>query len=396
MRKTTYKMILMLLAALLPTAWASANGKVTIATMQNGAVVASHATAEEGETVTLTIRPAENYLLKRSSLVVEGFTDSGDGDHATFAPRRVPQVGAVVSLTQTDAYTFTFLMPAYDVLVTAYFFEQGPVDVESDREGDNVVTLNIEPDYDTMTAVINQVSQTSSQAPMRVHIPATVTDGEGNVFNVTLIAGYAFYGMPNVTDIYLPETDDPITIEEDAFLLDGETGANHRIAAIHVPFQHLDDYALMTVMGENYEASKMIGAVTATHHYRTISSGVDVQLPAGIQAYIAYAKDGQVVMEALGGDVVKANNGILLAGPVDGIHDYEVTAIPSADRPSGITPPTDNAQTYPNNQLIPVIEKRHFFYARNYYILHNNQFSPVLLEDEDRCCPAGKAVLRIR
>lgn len=394
MRLKTFKLMLVLLAVMLPTAWAFANGTVTVAAMQNGTIVSSHTTAEEGETVTLTVKPAENYLLNRSKLVVERVTDSGDGDRPTFSPRRTPRIGDVLALTQTEKNVYTFVMPADNVLVSAAFFEQGPIDVEGDKQGDNTIVFNVEPDYDTMTASINQVSQDNSTTPMQVHIPATVTDGAGNEFTVTLVAGYAFYGMPNITDIYLPDSEVPLIIEEGAFLLDGETGANHKIAAIHVPFQFLDDYALLSAVKENYEASKMIGYITATHRYRTASCGVDIQLPNNVQAYIVYAKDGQAVLEALGSDVVKANNGILLASPVEAAYDYEVTALPTADRPSGMTPPTENAQTYPNNQLVPVIVKRHFFYARNYYVLHNNQFCPVLLEDEDQCCPAGKAVLR--
>ncbi len=394
MRQTTFKLMLVLLAVLLPTAWVFANGTVTIAAMQNGTVVTSHTTAEEGETVTLTVKPAENYLLAKSSLVVERISDSGESDRPTFSPRRAPRIGDILALTQTAKNTYTFVMPADNVLVSAAFFEQGPIDVEGDKAGDNTITFNVEPDYDNMTAAINQVSQDNSTTPMKVHIPPTVTDGAGNVFTITLIAGYAFYGMPNVTDIYLPDSDAPLTIEEGAFLLDGETGANHKIAAIHVPFMFLDDYALLSVLSENYQASKMIGALTATHRYRTASCAVDIQLPADIQAFTAHAANGLVLMEAIGSDIVKANNGVLLAGPVDGSHDYEVTAIPTADRPSGMTPPADNAQSYPNNQLVPVTEARHFFYARNYYVLHNNQFYPVLLEDEDKCCPAGRAVLR--
>lgn len=395
MHQTTYKLILMLLAAMLPTAWVFANGTVTIAAMQNGIVVASHTTAEEGMTVTLTVKPAEDYLLNRSSLIVEKVTDSDEGDRPTFSPRRAPRIGDFLTLTQTSSDTFTFVMPDDDVLVSATFFEQGPINVEGDKAGDNTITFNVEPDYDNMTAAINQVSQDNSTTPMKVHIPPTVTDAAGNVFTITLIAGYAFYGMPNVTDIYLPDSDAPLTIEEGAFLLDGETGANHKIAAIHVPFLFLDDYALMEVLGENYHATKIMGAVTSAHRYRTASSGVDIQLPIDVRAFTVHANAGQTVLEALSSNIVKANNGILLEGFSDGSHSYEVTAVPSADRPSGSTPPTYNAQTYPNNQLVPVTEKRHFYAARNYYVLRNNQFCPVMLEDEDKCCPAGKAVLHI-
>ena len=396
MRLNTFKIMLVLLAVMLPTAWAFANGKITIAAMQHGNIVASHSTAEMGETVTLTVKPAENYLLNRSSLVVEQTTDSEEGDHPVLASRRMPYIGGFVGLTQTDTNTFIFEMPDGDVLVSAAFLEQGPIDVDGDKEGDNTITFNVEPDYNNMTAVINQVSQNNSRTPIKVHIPATVTDEAGNVFSVSLVAGYAFYGMPNVTDIYLPETDEPLKIEEGAFLLDGETGDKHHIAVIRTPLQFFDDYALMTELSENYAASKVVAEVTVINRYRTFSCGINVQVPANITVYTAYANGSQVEFNELGaGIIIKANNGVILEGNIDGTYHYEVTAIPSNDRPSGMEPPTDNANSYGKNELIPVVKERHLYSAQNYYILRNSQFYPVMREDVEVKCPPCKAVLHI-
>lgn len=51
----------------------------------------------------------------------------------------------------------------------------------------------------------------------------------------------------NVTDIYLPDTEQPLTIG---------TGALPGTATIHTTLALLDDYALMTTLQQNYEAAK--------------------------------------------------------------------------------------------------------------------------------------------
>jgi len=402
MHKNIYKLILMLLAAIQPTAWASANWRVNIATLQNGSIVSSHTTASSGQQVTLTVVPNEYCHLKAGSLVVEN-TTSEEGDHPTFASRRAPAVGSFVSLSQTGTNTYSFEMPDNDVIVSALFFEEGGiiVDVETEVETpgqSNILSIDIEPDYDTFTATINVVEQKSgNMVPCKVRLPQSVTDAAGNVFEVTTVAAYAFFGQTNITDIYLPETTEPMNIEARAFLLDNETGENHHVPIIHTPITLLDDYALMEIFSENYVASKMMGIVTTQHNYRTLACGVDVKVPDNITVYTIHAKDNsQVVLNALGtGITIKANNGVILASSIDGRHTYEVTAIPSDDRPSGMTPPTDNAQTYPNNLLIPVVSERHFYAQRNYYILKNNKFYPISMEDADKCCPACRAILHI-
>lgn len=391
--------MLVLLAAMLPTAWASANWKVSIATMQHGSVVSSHTTADAGEQVTLTVVPNEYCHLKYGSLVVEN-TTSDDSDHPVFASRRAPSVGSFVRLSQTDTNTYTFEMPDNDVIVSALFYEEGglyiDVDTEGGAQGDKI-RMEVEPDYDSFTATVNIVEQSGSRAPVKIYLPKTITDAGGNVFQLTTIASFAFYGQTNITDIYLPETEEPLTIEPHAFLLDNETGDSHHIAVIHAPLVLLDDYALMEVFEENYLSSKMMGTVTAQHRYRTFSCGVDAKIPVDVTAYtVSCDATMQVEVNSLGsGITIKANNGVLLGDLTDDEHHYEVTAIPSNDRPSGMTPPTENAQSYPDNQLIPVVEIRHFYAQRNYYILRNNQFFPISAEDADKCCPASKAILRI-
>ena len=76
---------------------------VSIATLEHGTVSADKADYTEGETVTLTITPDSNFELQ-SILVAK------TGDPAI-----------TVSLTEVDATTQTFTMPAYDATVTATF-----------------------------------------------------------------------------------------------------------------------------------------------------------------------------------------------------------------------------------------------------------------------------------
>ena len=117
----TRLLMLVLLALLLTAARASAQKTVSFAQMANGTVTASHTIATEGQTVSVTVVPDEGYQLKEGSLLVEKTTNPSDADRPQQSRRRAPGVGGYVSVTRTDTYTYTFLMPETDVLVTATF-----------------------------------------------------------------------------------------------------------------------------------------------------------------------------------------------------------------------------------------------------------------------------------
>ena len=204
-------------------------------------------------------------------------------------------------------------------------------------------------------------------------------------------------GLP-VTDIYMPETKEMLNVGLHAFRLDAKESTT---AFIHVPLHLLDDYALTPGLKAEYEAGKVMTTVKPTTTFWTFSSAVDVVMPNGLSANICKSEgDTEVAFEALTSPttvvdgvsrlLIKANNGILMMG-VPNV-SYDLRAWPSEDRPSGMSPiPTDNANSYPDNELVPAIVPTHFE-PTQYYILFENNFC-VLDPGDDTSVSACKAVL---
>ena len=88
----------------------SAGYAVSIAKTENGTVTASAETAEEGETITLTVKAETGYVLKTLTAAAEGKD---------------------LTLTAGKNGTYTFTMPAADVTVTAVFEKIAFADVKS-------------------------------------------------------------------------------------------------------------------------------------------------------------------------------------------------------------------------------------------------------------------------
>ena len=221
-----------------------------------------------------------------------------------------------------------------------------------------------------------------------VEIPATITSVGDNIF----------VGCDNLKDIYLPETEKAIELDEDALVINSDPD-NLIIATIHTPMALLDDYALNPVLKQNFEAGKVVAKVTPVNKYFTFSSGVDVVLPEGVDAYKAMiVSDTQVGINKLTdtelnvGDqrIVKANNGVLLLGTAG--KAYDIVAV-SGTKVSGDDIVTTDAKSYgDDNQLEPVIVSAQFD-AASYYVLSNNQFVAIDATSENKV-PACKAVLK--
>jgi len=91
---------------------------VTVNETSHGTVTASPAKAVEGATVTLTIAPDENYELE--DIYAEATTDGDSDNPILFALKRAPEFSSI-TLTKVDDTHYTFVMPAFDVTVTASF-----------------------------------------------------------------------------------------------------------------------------------------------------------------------------------------------------------------------------------------------------------------------------------
>ena len=354
----------LLLSALWPATRAAAERKATIVAVENGSVTADRETASEGETVKLTVTPIEGFRLKRGSLLVEKLTDAEDADGAQLTRGQVPGIGEYVSVTQVSDGVWQFLMPATDVEVRAEFLRSFPssvgvkvVEAGDDGSGSQTikgVTVSVSLLSDG-TAAIDRVNvpEELSSTPLQIFLPQSIIVSADKSYDVSTVMAGAFMGCTMITDIHLPDTDQPLQIAEGAFLLDRETGDNHRIARIHTPLALLSGYALMTALGENYQAAKIQATATAFHEYWTFSCAVNVLLPNGVKMYRCLADRTAWVrlLEILGESVIKANNGVLLECQSIGANSYEMVVSPSDDRPSGMVPPTHNEQSYGENHL---------------------------------------------
>lgn len=232
-------------------------------------------------------------------------------------------------------------------------------------------------------------SETELEQITSVTIPATCT-ANGKTYSVVGVSANAFANVPNLTDIYLPDTEEPLEIAEDAISTS---------VTVHTTLALLDDYALMPSLSENFKAGKIKATVTAKNRYWTFSSGVDVYVPDGVSVYIVHERNNAAVtivelsdndLTVGGQRIIKHNNGVLIGS--DGNETpYDLVAC-GRRMSSGSTISTDDFKDYGSqNCLVPVIVPTHF--GKGYYFLKNNEFYSIQEEGEDVKVPAGKAVL---
>ena len=217
-------------------------------------------------------------------------------------------------------------------------------------------------------------------AEITVTVPNEIIDGNV-VYKVTEIKADAFKKKDDntvVTKVILPETDEPLKIEEDALKPDGN------LLDVVTPLSMLDDYSLDSSLKENFEANKISAYVTPVNKYWSFSSGVDCVLPAGVTAYIATwdaeqetpriapLEEEQLKLKD-GRRGIKANNGVLIAGEKD--NTYEIVASPG-NQESGTKPATEDADSYEGNCLVPTIEAKNYE-AGKFLILKNNTFHTI-------------------
>lgn len=107
------------------SALAAVTYSITIMPMEYGAVTCDVTAAQAGETVTLTVNPAEGYAL--ATLMVDERATTGDlDDDDAWEPARSPQ-RAPVAITDGGDGTYTFVMPAVGVKVSATFAPITPI-----------------------------------------------------------------------------------------------------------------------------------------------------------------------------------------------------------------------------------------------------------------------------
>lgn len=234
---------------------------------------------------------------------------------------------------------------------------------------------------ETITIPEQQGVSPGDKMEITVTVPSRIVDGNV-IYEVTEIKADAFKTAANsdtkVTKVILPETEEPLTIADDAMKPDGE------LIDVEAPLALLDDYALQTSLKDNFEANKISATVTAPNKYWTFSSGVDCLLPEGVTAYIAVweAEAKTIRIEPIEEDDlkladgkrgIKANNGVLIASTKG--NAYEIVANPGGQE-SGTKPATTDAKSYEGNCLVPTIEATNYE-AGQYLILKNNEFHSI-------------------
>ena len=247
-------------------------------------------------------------------------------------------------------------------------------------------------DENSKTAIIRSANIPASESgSTEIAIPAVV-----NGYTITSIDDNAFKGMTGVTDIYLPETDQPLTLGENALKIDDE-----HVATVHVPVGLLGSYAFNDQLAQNFNEGKVKATVTAPNRYWTFSAGVDVVVPEGVGVYICkYDSEDKVIITELddsqllvnGKRIIKANNGVLVAcNNGTGGDAYDIVANPGGQ--SSMASASYDAKSYgDDNMLEPVIVSKNYP-ATSYYVLKNGEFHKILANSSKM--PAGKAVLRI-
>jgi len=233
-----------------------------------------------------------------------------------------------------------------------------------------------------------------------LNVPAGAAGEDLAIFIPATLGGYEVTGIAdgaitetNVTDIYLPDTEQPLTIG---------TGALPGTATIHTTLALLDDYALMTTLQQNYEAAKVMTTVTPANKFWTLGTGCDVILPATLNAYtVTVNSETQVSMIAISESdltigperVVKGNNGVLLLGEAG--QRYDLVAYSGRISSGTAIATTDNKDYGTSNLLEPVVEKMHYDADDSYFVMSNNEFHAIKAEGDEVKVPAGKAVLHL-
>lgn len=230
---------------------------------------------------------------------------------------------------------------------------------------------------------------TDPSAPDIVEIPEQVGGKD-----VTAIGDNAFAGKTNVIDIYLPETDQALTLGSNALKIDDD-----HVATVHVPLSLLVDYALNGELKQNFEAGKVVATITAPNQYWTFSSGVDVLVPDGVKVYICKAINGsdiQIVeltdaeLTVDGKKVIKANNGVLISSTSG--NAYDLVAKSGAQASGTIPAAFENANSYEGNKLVPVVRSQNYD-PDQYYMLYNGGFIKIADGDASKT-PACRALLK--
>ena len=330
--------------------------------------------APVAQTANVSEVKAGNLVVPAAQYEVEGNTETEPGTYTVTVTGKTNFQGSVTA----------------DFVIKDQVVDGDAKETETGEEVDDIdMTVSV-VDRNKQTLSIDEITETTASASgenIIVNIPAQV-----NGWRVAKVGANAMFALNNVTDIYMPDTEEPIEIE---------AGAIPTMSTIHTTLALLDDYALMASLQPNYEATKVLTTVTPANKYWTLGTGCDVILPEGVDAYVVKVKNtAEVATEIIPEEmlqrgnerIIKANNGVLLLGEAG--KSYDLWAY-SGRIASGMPVATSDNKDYgSDNVLEPVVEKKHYD-AGHYFVLQNNEFHSILVEGDEVKVPAGKAVLHL-
>ena len=322
------------------------------------------------------VKDGENTLVEETdyTIVNEGGTEVGSYE---------VKVTGLGNYTSEVIKTYVIERSDFSVDITA-------TDEEQKEFAVSLIVSLIDEENNNIRVKGVKIPESEKDKEIDLTIPANCTVDEVT-YTITEIAAYAFEDAEHLQNLYLPDTEETLTIGDNAI---------PATTTIHTSLALLDDYALMPSLGANFRNDKVMTTVKAKNQYWTFSSGVDVYVPENITVFTVQERTTTTVaiveltsteLNVSGVSVIKSNNGVLLSGNSD--TSYDIVACPRR-MSSGTFISTDDHKDYgEENCLEPVIEATH--YENDYYILKDNKFCSIKLEDEAVKVPAGKAVLHL-
>ena len=322
------------------------------------------------------VKDGENTLVEETdyTIVNEGGTEVGSYE---------VKVTGLGNYTSEVIKTYVIERSDFSVDITA-------TDEEQKEFAVSLIVSLIDEENNNIRVKGVKIPESEKNKEIDLTIPANCTVDEVT-YTITEIAAYAFEDAEHLQNLYLPDTEETLTIGDNAI---------PATTTIHTSLALLDDYALMPSLGANFRNDKVMTTVKAKNQYWTFSSGVDVYVPENITVFTVQERTTTTVaiveltsteLNVSGVSVIKSNNGVLLSGNSD--TSYDIVACPRR-MSSGTFISTDDHKDYgEENCLEPVIEATH--YENDNYILKDNKFCSIKLEDEAVKVPAGKAVLHL-
>ena len=295
--------------------------------------------------------------------------------------------------TQTDLGTYTVTITGKDnfqgTLTATFSIVKEGIDViaANSLTGEEVegVTMNVNVTGETekaMSIAKFNIPEDCEAESLTLVLPATVKG-----MAVSSIAAGALTSEL-VSDIDMPDTDKPITIEE---------GALPATTAIHTSLSLLDDYALMPGLKANYEAHKVMTTETPNHMYWSLGIGCDIIVPEGLKVNTAhyYTSDkvellrvDEELLTVDGQQVVRHNNGVIMEGEPG--QSYDIVAY-SGLMQSGTPISTAIANDYDGENVMEPILVAADYRNTGYYRLEKNAFHPI--PANLKLIPAGRALM---